>query len=650
MNWNRNKCITLILLGLLSGGCSSCAATTNHSSDDPAAKSELVQSLEAIFYAPGFAKIPQKIFNAEAYGVKADGSTINTKAIQATIDAAHEAGGGVVILPQGTTVSGALFVKSNVELRLDEGVVLQAVQDDAAYPDKWTRMAGIEIDWPAALINVYEQENVRITGKGIIDGNGKYWWDKFWGDPARKGGMFPDYVKRGLRWALDYDCKRVRPIVVYKSKDVLLKGFTVQRAGFWTITFTFSDRMHADGITIRNNIGGHGPSTDGINTDSSRNVLIENCDVDCNDDNFCLKSGRDSDGLRVNLHTENVVIRNCKTGRGYGLITLGSETSGGINNVEVYNMKGKGTANGFYIKSAKIRGGVIRNIWIHDVELDRVRHPFHWDLNWYPAYSYPPRPKDIPESEWPAHWHVLLTKVEPAERGIPEFHNLRISNVKVTNAGTAFIANAYVEKPMRNITFENVTIEAKSAGRLTNCKDWTMKDVTLKVSDGKPFKTRNCVNVELPSIPEGPLDPVKQTALPGGGISIESEDMEGPWKHQSDKYKGFQGSAYSSSPYSLGDSTPTPLQGLVQVETAGKYTLSVRALKGGSHQDRALAVEVNGKRLNTTHQGNGPAEGEYSWEEAGVVDLPAGNVNLKIHPVGKRHPTADAIKLIPVSE
>ena len=510
------KQVNLFIVGLLATVCGVDGATADNSSVGEAVKSELVQKLEEIFYDPGFAKIPETVFNAEEYGVKADGSTINTKAIQAAIDAAHKAGGGVVTLPQGTTVSGALFVKSNVEFRLDEGVVLQAVHDEAAYPDKWTRIAGIEMDWPAALINVYEQENVRITGKGIVDGNGKFWWDKFWGDPARKGGMYPDYVKRGLRWALDYDCKRVRPIVVYESKDVLLKGFTVKRAGFWTITFTYSDRVHADGITIRNNIGGHGPSTDGIDVDSSRNVLIERCDIDCNDDNFCLKAGRDSDGLRVNRPTENVVVRNCKTGRGHGLFTLGSETSGGMNNIEVYGLKAKGTSVGFRLKSAKVRGGTMRNVWIHDVEMDEVASPFNFELNWFPSYSYPPRPKNIPESEWPAHWHVMLTPVDPPERGIPEFHDLRISNVKVTKAKTAIHANAYAEKPIRNVTFENVSIEAKSAGKLTNCKDWTMKNVTLKVSDGKPFNTSNCINVQLPGMSVSqpaaatPSKPVKQ--------------------------------------------------------------------------------------------------------------------------------------------
>ena len=483
----------IVLTGLALSGLATDAATQKTTD-----KSELVRELEAIFYAPNFATISPKVFNAKDYGVTPDGKTIHTTSLQATIDAAHEAGGGVVILPRGVTVSGSLFLKSNVELRLDEGVVLQAVQDDTQYPEMWTRIAGIEMDWPAALINVYEQENVRISGKGVIDGNGKYWWDKFWGDPAGKGGMMPSYEKRGLRWALDYDCKRVRPIVVYKSKEVLLKDFTVQRSGFWTITTTYSDRVHVDGVTIRNNIGGHGPSTDGIDIDSSSHVLVENCDVDCNDDNFCIKSGRDSDGLRVNRPSEYIVIRNCKTGKGHGLVTLGSETSGGMNHIEIYGLKAKGTATGFRLKSAKIRGGVIRNVYIHDVEMDQVAMPFRWQLNWFPSYSYPPRPKDIPESEWPAHWKVMLTEVTPPERGIPEFHNIRISNVRATNANKAIYANAYPEKPLRDVVWENVTIEAKKGGMINNAKNWSMTNVVL-YSD-QQVELVNSTNVDLPTL------------------------------------------------------------------------------------------------------------------------------------------------------
>ena len=457
---------------------------------EPPIKSELVTQLETFFYDPSFAEIPAKTFPAADYGVKTDGKTVNTSALQATIDAANTAGGGVVTLPQGKTVSGALFLTSNVELRLDEGVVLQAVHDDDEFPDRWTRIAGIEMDWPAALINIYGEENVRVSGRGIIDGNGSYWWDKFF-------DIVESYEKKGVRWAADYDAKRVRPIVVYNSKNVLLKDTTIKRAGFWTITLTYSDRVHLDGITILNNIGGHGPSTDGIDVDSSSNVLIENCAIDCNDDNLCLKAGRDSDGLRVNRPIENVVIRHCKTGSGYGLLTLGSETSGGMNNIEVYGIKGEGTSEGFRLKSARIRGGVMRNVWIHDVEMDGVARPFYWELNWFPSFSYPRRPTHLPESEWPAHWHLMLTPVDPPERGIPEFHNLRITNVKVRNADEGFYANGYAEKPIRNVTFENVSIEAKSAGSLNHCKDWSMTNVVLRADD--QVKLNNCSNIELPA-------------------------------------------------------------------------------------------------------------------------------------------------------
>lgn len=152
-------------------------------STDPTGKSELVRKLEAVFHNDAFASIPGKRFPASDYGAKADGRTVNTKAIQAAIDAAHEDGGGVVTLPQGTTLSGALFLKSNVELRIGEGVILQAVEDIAAYPETPTRIAGIEMGWPAALINIAHAENVRVTGPGVIDGSGPHWWKIFCNTP-----------------------------------------------------------------------------------------------------------------------------------------------------------------------------------------------------------------------------------------------------------------------------------------------------------------------------------------------------------------------------------------------------------------------------------------------------------------------------------
>ncbi len=490
-------------------------------------KSDLVKRLEAIFYDPSFAGIPDRHFSAADYGAVGDGKTLNTRAIQKAIDAASEAGGGVVSFPPGTYLSGALFIKSNVELHLDEGVTVQAIQADSAFPDVWTRIAGIEMYWPAALINIYEQKNVRITGKGTIDGNGKYWWTKFWGDPPLSGGMWSRYSKMGVRWALDYDCKRVRAVVAYKSENVLMKDFTVLRSGFWTVTMTYCSRVHVDGIVIRNNIGGFGPSSDGIDTDSSGDILVENCDIDCNDDNLCIKSGRDADGLRVNRPSENIVYRNSITRAGHGLFTIGSETSGGMRNIEVYGLRAVGTNMGIRFKSAKVRGGEIRDIWFHNIEMDSVRYPFHFELYWYPQYSYPVIPESFPKDSIPEHWKVMTQPVIPPERGIPEFHDITISDVTVKHAGTAFYANAYPEKPIHDVTWKNVSISADKAGSISHARDWTMENVSLEVEDGGKIRMEDCENVGQPEYSSGP-EPDEGSGTAGPRFSELLESM-GSW-------------------------------------------------------------------------------------------------------------------------
>ncbi len=460
--------------------------------------SKLSHRLEQIFYDSSFANVKQDYFSVNENGAIGDATTNNTETIQKTIDKASENGGGIVTFVPGIYMTASLFVKSNVELRISEGVVLRAIQNDLLYPEIDTRIAGIEMKWPAALINVNDQDDVRITGKGIIDGNGEYWWKKYWGNGhGNMGGMRKDYEAKGLRWAVDYDCKRVRALVVDNSKDVLLKDFTIKRSGFWTVTMLYSERCHVDGVIVRNNVGGFGPSSDGINTDSSIDILVENCDVDCNDDNFCIKSGRDADGLRVNISAKNVVYRNCIARAGHGLFSMGSETSGGMENIEAYNLTSHGTTNGLRLKSAKVRGGVMKNIYIHDIVMKDTERPFQFEMNWYSSYSLATLPDSFKLDEKPEYWRKLLEPVVPAERGIPEFKDVVISNITATGANRAFYASAHEEKKMDNFSWKNIYIEAKQAGSLKNVSNWKMNNVEV-VAEEKTLVLDGCENVEVP--------------------------------------------------------------------------------------------------------------------------------------------------------
>lgn len=433
----------------------------------------------------------KKYFNVKEYSAVGDGKTRATAAIQKAIDQAAERG-GTVVFEKGVYLTGSLFLKSNVELRIDDGVEIRGIVDETAYPEIWSRVAGVEMNWPAGLINVFNQKNVKITGKGLINGQGEYWWNKYWGED-KQGGIRKVYEAKDLRWAVDYDCKRPRMIIVHESSEVEVSGLTLIRSPFWNVHICYSQNIIVDGLTIT---GSKGPSTDGVDIDSSEHVLVENCFVDCNDDNLCIKAGRDYDGLRVKRPCKDVIIRNCEIGQGEG-ITIGSETSGDIKDIEIYNIKANKTNNGFRLKSAKTRGGVIENINVHHIEMTDVESPFSFVLNWHPKYSYCKIPENY-NGEVPDYWHVLAKPVDPPELGIPEFKNLKISHIKAINAKLAFAANGFEEMPIKNVTFHDVEIQAKEAGFIKHAKDWQMSNVLLHIKTNAGISTEDCQNVELP--------------------------------------------------------------------------------------------------------------------------------------------------------
>ena len=426
----------------------------------------------------GAQRVPKSdCIHATDFGLKSDTSVLSTRFIQSAIDACHEKGGGTVIIPSGVYRIGALFIKSGVNLHLSKGTTLIASEDIRDYPEFPSRIAGIEMTWPSAVVNIMDAENAALTGEGFIDCRGKVFWDKYW-------EMRKEYEKKKLRWIVDYDCKRVRGILVSNSKHITLKDFTLVRTGFWACQILYSDHCSVDGVTINNNVGGHGPSTDGIDIDSSTNILVENCEVDCNDDNICIKAGRDADGLRVNRPTENVVIRNCTARKGAGLVTCGSETSGSIRNVLAHDLIAYGTGSVLRLKSSMNRGGTVENIYVTGVEADSVSNVLEVDLNWHPKYSYSKLPVEYESREIPAHWKIMLTPVEPKEKGDPHFRNVYFSHVRAKRSKCFITASGWNDSlRIENFYLFNIRAQVKTAGKIVYGKKVRLSEIYLEVED-----------------------------------------------------------------------------------------------------------------------------------------------------------------------
>ena len=466
-------------------------------------------------------------FSVKDFGAKGDGTSDDTVAIQKALNAASAAK-GTVVFPQGTFMTGALFVGSNTTLQVDEGVTLKAIQAQtwwnvettiasgatngfypdglSLYPQVLTRVQGIEMNWASAIINVRNADNVVITGKGVIDGNGQSWWSHYYAD----GTAF--HSATGVGWALNWDEQRPRGIETFKSTNVYIKDVTVQNSPFWTIHLCYSDQVHLDGVKVYNfptAATGIMPSTDGIDMDSSTNVLVENADIAANDDGFVIKSGRDGDGLRVNKPTANVVIRNSVVRAGATAFTIGSETSGGANNIEVSNIQvtpltgqinsnvgyktgGPAVYSVFVFKSAPTRGGTMENVYIHDITVDDAYYFMTGNENW-PAGGTVPATFGTTYLE-PSYWPPILAMPATPADGYPTFRNFRFENItmkhvesSVFNVAGYTIAGEAEKGRFTNFTFNNVNITAATsagksvgAGSIANAGNWVFTNSTIK--------------------------------------------------------------------------------------------------------------------------------------------------------------------------
>jgi polygalacturonase len=334
---------------------------------------EQVPKILSRINAPRF---PNRDFNITDYGAVGNGQTDCTEAFSKAILAAHNAGGGRVVVPAGSFLTGAIHLKSNVNLYVSENAVIKfSVAPEKYLPVVYSRFEGIECMNYSPLIYAFEQENIAITGKGTLDGQAdddNWWrWKKIQANDVkaqRNQGETGLPVQERIFGA----GKKLRPNMIqpYKCKNILIEGVTIRNSPMWHIHPVLSTN-----VTVRNvKVIGHGPNNDGCNPESCCDVLIENCYFDTGDDCIAIKSGRNNDGRRVNVPSENIVIRNCRMKDGHGGVVIGSEMTGGARNIFAENCKmdSPNLERALRIKTNSVRGGTVENIYLRNITIGQV--------------------------------------------------------------------------------------------------------------------------------------------------------------------------------------------------------------------------------------------------------------------------------------
>lgn len=328
---------------------------------------------------------PDRTFNLGIDYQAISGSNISS-ILQRAISDCHRAGGGRVVVPAGEYTTRAIHLLSNVNLHLEEGAMLKfsTIATDYA-PQVPTRWEGIDCMGFSPLIYAYRQENIAITGKGILDGQAS--WDNWWKLRARTSaedkaiGKFMgkeklhDFEKRltsiADRIFTEKDELRPQFMQFYQCNRILVEGVTLHNAPFWLLHPLMSKNIVVNGVTFDS----HGPNNDGCDPESCENVLIENCIFNTGDDCIAIKSGRNNDGRAWNLPSRNIIVRNCQMKDGHAGVAIGSEISGSCFNVWMENctIGSPEMDRPFRIKSNPIRGGVVKGFYIRNVDISECK-------------------------------------------------------------------------------------------------------------------------------------------------------------------------------------------------------------------------------------------------------------------------------------
>ena len=396
-----------------------------------------------------------------------------TDAIHSAIAACHQAGGGRVVVPAGEWLTTAVRLQSHVNLHVSEGATLRWLFEPERYPVVLTRWEGTECMGTSPLIYAFEAENIAITGQGTLDGGAT--WETWWGWVRRPDGSRPPGSGRNQLLAMGEAGtpvaerifgpeSRLRPqfIQPYRSRNILIEDVTLIRSPMWNINPVLSHN-----ITVRRvKVDTHGPNNDGCNPDSSRDVLIEDCVFDTGDDCIAIKSGRNTDGRRVGVPSENIVVRRCVMKEGHGGVVLGSECSGGIRNifVEDCEMDSPELDRALRFKNNASRGGLLENVFMRRVRIGRVAEAvLTVDLLYGEGATggHQPIVRNVQME------HITST-ASPRVLFIRGFEGAIIDDIRISDSTFENVTETEVIEHAGRIMLDRVTIKPATAARMRN--------------------------------------------------------------------------------------------------------------------------------------------------------------------------------------
>lgn len=462
------------------------------------------------------------------FGAVGDGVTLNTDAFNKALAEVNKRGGGTLNVPSGVWYTGPIVLQSNVNLHLEAGALIVFADDEDLYDTVYVVYEGFEAWRTQSPISGRDLENIAITGEGVIDGNGGMWRpvkkNKMntaeWNNLVARGGVvegdvwypsqsYIDGMKyaEGNRRALltEAEARQVkrflRPVMVQLvgCRNVLLQGVTFQNSPAWNVHPLMCQNLIVDDVYIKN--PDFAQNGDGLDIESCKNVIVYRSMLDVGDDAICIKSGKDEAGRKRGIPSENVIVRDCRVFHGHGGFVVGSEMSGGVNNISVADCQFIGTDIGLRFKSTRGRGGVVKNIFIDNINmLDISGDAITFDLYYFVKNG----PKEIP----------------PVDETTPQFRDIFINGITSYRSGKALKFNGIPEMPIENIRVTNSTFSAREGGLLSESKDILFDNVTIRPDAGAALTVNNVNSARLVNCRFLSGDPIEYTGT-NTGVTVE---------------------------------------------------------------------------------------------------------------------------------